>query len=364
MLRVIISPAKKMLAGLESPVPLEVPAMLDRSRELLDLLLSMGDDELQALWKVSDRLLGPCLDALRELGRDGLPGEGAAVSRAVARGASLLASPAEPLDLASRPAFPAEPNGLGHPLASPAVLSYSGIQYQSMAPAVMDASALSWLSDHLRIVSGLYGCLRPFDAVAPYRLEMGARMPAGRRWPGGARTLYDYWGDAIAREACSMGDAPGYEGSGVSAGNSCGCEVTSALVAEPPAVCPSSVPCGKPSGPQGMVGLPAHGSGSRCLAGPFQFVNLASVEYAKAVIPRLSSEIRVTTCLFAEGLRDGRPVQRSTASKAARGSMVRWMAEHGVVDAGELRAFDVGYRLVPDLCHEEGAGCVLVFLRS
>lgn len=288
MLRVIVSPAKKMVRGVESPMPLAAPALLGRSRELLDVLLAMDATGLQALWKVSDRLLGPCLDTLRELGEEGLPGEGA---------------------------------GAGFSLASPAVLAYVGIQYQSMAPAVMDASSLAWLADHLRIISGLYGCLRPFDAVVPYRLEMGARMPAGLRWPGGARDLYAFWGDAIAREVCAAGERGG------SIARECG-------AAE-----------GQPSG-------------------AIHVVNLASVEYAKAVLPRLSPKTRVTTCIFAEELRDGRPVQRSTASKAARGSMVRWMAERGVTDADELRSFDVGYLLASELCREEDTGRTLVFLRA
>lgn len=297
MLRVIVSPAKKMLAGVESPMPLAVPALLGRSRELLDVLLAMDAGELQALWKVSDRLLGPCLDTLRELGEEGLPGEGAMSSPAAAGGS------APPLAEAGTPAFP---------LASPAVLAYVGIQYQSMAPAVMDASSLAWLADHLRIISGLYGCLRPFDAVVPYRLEMGARMPAGLRWPGEARDLYAFWGAAIAREVCSAGE---------------------------------------------------RGEAGSRPAADTHVVNLASVEYAKAVLPRLTPETQVTTCIFAEELRRGKPVQHSTASKAARGSMVRWMAERGVTDADELHSFDVGYHLVPELCREEGASRTLVFLR-
>lgn len=305
-LRVIVSPAKKMLAGVESPLPLSAPALLDRSRELLDALLAMDVAELQALWRVSDRLLVPCLDTLRELRERGLPGE---------KAADAVFSP-----LSSSAASLAATDAV-FSLASPAILAYVGIQYQSMAPAVMDAGSLVWLADHLRIISGLYGCLRPFDAVAPYRLEMGARMPAGLGWPGEARDLYAFWGDAIAREVCAAGECDG-------------------------------------STARGCDGAESQRSGD------VQVVNLASIEYAKAVLPRLLPEVRVTTCIFAEELQGDKPVQRSTASKAARGSMVRWMAERGVADADELRAFDVGYRLAPELCHEGGAGRTLVFLRA
>ena len=73
-------------------------------------------------------------------------------------------------------------------------------------------------------------------------------------------------------------------------------------------------------------------------------VNLASVEYAKAVAPHVAGPCRMFTCLFGTIDARGRLVQRSTAAKAARGSMVRWCAEHGVERPDDLRAFDVaGY---------------------
>ncbi|MCE2324198.1 peroxide stress protein YaaA, partial [Streptococcus thermophilus] len=55
---------------------------------------------------------------------------------------------------------------------SPAIFSYSGIQYQYMAPDLLDDAGLVYIQQHLRILSGLYGILRPFDGVVPYRLEM------------------------------------------------------------------------------------------------------------------------------------------------------------------------------------------------
>ena len=70
-------------------------------------------------------------------------------------------------------------------------------------------------------------------------------------------------------------------------------------------------------------------------------VNLASVEYAKAVVPHVAGPCRMVTCLFGTIDARGRLVQRSTAAKAARGSMVRWCAKHGVERPDDLRAFDV-----------------------
>lgn len=55
------------------------------------------------------------------------------------------------------------------------MVSYEGIQYQYMAPAVFDESQMKYIREHLRILSGFYGVLRPFDGVVPYRLEMQAK---------------------------------------------------------------------------------------------------------------------------------------------------------------------------------------------
>ncbi len=162
-------------------------------------------------------------------------------------------------------------------------MSYHGIQYQSMAPEVMDAAQLAWLQDHLWILSGLYGCVRPFHAVEPYRLEMGAKLAVDD-----ARDLYAFWSDKLAR-----------------------------VIA--------------PAGSNTTI------------------VNLASVEYAKAVLPHLAGDATAVTCLFGEGIRNGKPIQRSTASKKARGSMVRWMAENKLEDASELTAFNIGYSHIPEL---------------
>ena len=173
-------------------------------------------------------------------------------------------------------------------------MSYHGIQYQSMAPEVMDAAQLDWLQNHLWILSGLYGCVRPFHAVEPYRLEMGAKLAVDD-----ARDLYAFWGDKLARTIA-----------------------------------------------------PASSNAT--------IVNLASAEYAKAVLPHLAGDATVVTCLFGEGIRNGKPIQRSTASKKARGSMVRWMAENKVEDVSRLTAFDVGYRHLPELSNKN----TLVFLNE
>ncbi len=65
---------------------------------------------------------------------------------------------------------------------TPALLAYEGIQYRYMAPAVFTSDELEYVQEHLRILSGFYGVLRPFDGVRPYRLEMQAKLSvAGAR---------------------------------------------------------------------------------------------------------------------------------------------------------------------------------------
>ena len=76
---------------------------------------------------------------------------------------------------------------------TPAVIAYEGIQYQYMAPAVCGGAETEYIREHLRILSGFYGVLRPFDGVSPYRLEMQAKA-------SDAGDLYRFWGDKLYRE--------------------------------------------------------------------------------------------------------------------------------------------------------------------
>lgn len=280
MLQVIVSPAKQMSADADAFAPRGIPPFPRKTerlwRELLRIEREAGAAGLKGLWGVSDKLLAENVERLHEF----VPVADAAMlnDTAVSR------------------------------CAAAAVFSYIGIQYRSMAPVVMDDAALDWLERHLWILSGLYGCARPFDAVEPYRLEMAAKLPVD-----GARDLYAFWAGDLAREIAGAG--------------------------------------------AGVGGAPV-------------VVNLASVEYARAVLPHLPEDAEVVTCIFGEELRAGKPVQRAGASKIARGSMVRWMAEHAVEDARELARFDVGYRIAPELAdavkplRTPAHHTTLVFMRS
>jgi len=76
----------------------------------------------------------------------------------------------------------------------PAVLAFDGDVYDGLGARALDADALAFTQRHLRILSGLYGVLRPLDAMQPYRLEMGTRLENER-----GRDLYAYWGDRPAK---------------------------------------------------------------------------------------------------------------------------------------------------------------------
>ena len=75
----------------------------------------------------------------------------------------------------------------------PAALAFAGDTYQGLEATSLDPDEMAWAQNHLRILSGLYGILRPLDAIEPYRLEMGSRLKTSR-----GSSLYDYWGQQIS----------------------------------------------------------------------------------------------------------------------------------------------------------------------
>ena len=148
-MRIIISPVKKMVVDTDNFAPLSAPQFLPQARQLLSALEAMSPQDLQALWN--------CNDAIARLNVQRL----------------------EDMELEGN--------------LTPAILSYQGIQYQYMAPGVLESQALDYLQDHLRILSGFYGVLRPFDGVTPYRLEMQAKLAVD-----GTKNLYEFWGSRLA----------------------------------------------------------------------------------------------------------------------------------------------------------------------
>jgi cytoplasmic iron level regulating protein YaaA (DUF328/UPF0246 family) len=86
----------------------------------------------------------------------------------------------------------------------PAALAFAGDTYQGLEAASLDADDMRFAQERLRILSGLYGILRPLDAIKQYRLEMGSRLKTEK-----GSNLYAYWGDRLARalneEAARLG---------------------------------------------------------------------------------------------------------------------------------------------------------------
>lgn len=156
-MRMIISPAKKMNVDTDSFAVEAPPRFLAETRRLMEALKTLSGQELQALWKCSGAIARQNVERL------------------------------ECMDLDRN--------------LTPAILAYEGIQYRSMAPNVMEAGALDYLRQNLRILSGFYGLLRPFDGVTPYRLEMQARLSMD-----GAGDLYAFWGGRLAEQLASETD--------------------------------------------------------------------------------------------------------------------------------------------------------------
>jgi cytoplasmic iron level regulating protein YaaA (DUF328/UPF0246 family) len=74
----------------------------------------------------------------------------------------------------------------------PALFAFAGDVYTGFEARSLDEPAIHFAQDHVRILSGLYGLLRPLDVIRPYRLEMGTR------WAPHSGDLYSYWGDRLS----------------------------------------------------------------------------------------------------------------------------------------------------------------------
>ena len=150
-MRIIISPAKKMREDTDTVSCAGLPVFLEKTSALKEWINSLTFEQQKKLWA--------CNDKIAEQN-----------NRRFAR-----------MDLRNN--------------LAPALLAYDGIQYTYMAPAVFEDGQFDYVQEHLRILSGFYGVLKPMDGVTPYRLEMQAKIAMT-----GYRDLYDFWGDALYRE--------------------------------------------------------------------------------------------------------------------------------------------------------------------
>ena len=151
-MKIIISPAKKMNTdgdGIFGFDDFSTPVFINEAEKVLGTMKQMTYAELKSLWK--------CNDSIAELNFDRITHGN--LSKAI----------------------------------TPAIFAYDGIQYKNLSPNTLETEALEYLKKHLRILSGMYGVLSPFDAVIPYRLEMQAKLGID-----GKIDLYDFWGSKIA----------------------------------------------------------------------------------------------------------------------------------------------------------------------
>ncbi|MGH1378580.1 MAG: peroxide stress protein YaaA [Alphaproteobacteria bacterium] len=153
----LISPAKKL--DFESDNPLDMHSQsdfLDHSQELVDTAKALSQSQIQGLMKLSDKL--------GELNYNRY----------------------------QRYATPFTPDN-----AKPAAYIFRGDTYVGLDADSLSTDDMEFGQNHLRILSGLYGLLRPLDLIQPYRLEMGTKLHNPR-----GEDLYDFWGD-ILTDACN-----------------------------------------------------------------------------------------------------------------------------------------------------------------
>ncbi|RRD46107.1 peroxide stress protein YaaA [Tessaracoccus sp. OH4464_COT-324] len=163
----------------------------------------------------------------------------------------------------------------------PAMFAFAGDVYQGMAPHSFDARDLTDAQKTVRILSGMYGLLRPLDLVQPHRLEMGTKLVTSR-----GRTLYDWWGTSVT-------------------------EMLRRDVSASP--------------------------------GPDVLVNLASAEYAKVIHDDVLG-LRVISPRFEEESKGARRVV-SFHAKRARGAFAGWLVRSRVRSVGSIVDFaELGYR--------------------
>ena len=239
---IVVSPAKAL--DYSSALPTRKhsqPRMLDEASPLVDVMRQKSPDEIAKLMGISDELA--------ELNFERYADWEAPFSTGDAR---------------------------------PALLAFAGDVYQGMdAAATFTERDYTHAQKVLRILSGLYGVLRPLDLMQPYRLEMGSKLATER-----GRDLYSYWGERIT-------------------------DMLNADLAESP--------------------------------GPAVVVNLASHEYFRSVdVGRL--EGRLVTPSFLDGRGDAEPKMISFFAKRARGAMAGWIIRSRLKSVRGLRDFDgLGY---------------------
>ena len=117
-----------------------------------------------------------------------------------------LMSISEPLAELNAQRFKAFSGTPSEDVVKPAALTFDGDTYQGLEAGTLSEADMAYAQRRLRILSGLYGLLRPMDRIQPYRLEMGSRLQTRR-----GKTLYEFWGKKIAKSLNEEAEAEGTE---------------------------------------------------------------------------------------------------------------------------------------------------------
>ena len=149
----IISPAKRLDFKTKVDKKYSNVRFNDETRELIEVLRKKSAEEVQSMMNLSDRLANLNLERYHNFNTDQLSEN-----------------------------------------AKQAVFAFHGDVYQGLEAETLNEDELDYAQNHLRILSGLYGLLRPLDLIQPYRLEMGTKFDIN-----GHSSLYSFWGDKIAK---------------------------------------------------------------------------------------------------------------------------------------------------------------------
>lgn len=242
MVIVLLSPAKRLDFEPSPAFPLTTPELLKETRTLHQTTSQLKPADLKRLMKLSDTLARLNHQRFQEFD----PGK-------------------------QRP-----------PGSKQAALAFDGDTYVGLRAREFSPDEMQFAQEHVAILSGLYGLLRPLDAILPYRLEMGTRLSTPR-----GSSLYDFWGDRIAKK----------------------------------------------------INQRLKQSGGRVV------LNCASQEYF-GVIPEGALSVPVVTPVFKE-LRGGQAKIVSFSAKRARGMMARYVIQNRITEAEAVKKFkEDGYKFV------------------
>lgn len=251
----IISPAKNMKVDKTGTKPQTMPYYIEETKEIWEKLKEYLPGDLETLMKINGKLAEDSFDRIQHMQFD--------------------------------------ENGTS------AVETYDGIQYKYMDPAGFSEKGKAFAQEHLRVLSGLYGVVRPYDSIYEYRLEMQTKLSVA-----GKKHLYDFWGDKIWKKLESDLYVQSEKGAK---------DQLFALREEMEAREPGEA--------------------------SYVILNLASEEYTKAVRKYVKPPYRMVTCQFKTYSKGSYKVL-ATAAKMARGSMVRYLCENQIDDLAQIKKFD------------------------